>query len=234
MSDPRHTTAQGGMQRRRWTTAVALALSVAGVVWGGCSVEKHYKVLSFFFDGVPDPALIAAGRSEIERVRAAGGTIYAHEPYAKEQCDRCHRTATGRMQMQLTSVVCAKCHAGVSEQHRYMHGPVAVAACLYCHSPHESTTKALLRTSANELCRQCHGSSFAATSKTPNPAHADPDRLCIDCHSGHGGHARYFLHDTYTAAPPPNPTPTPPQALPPPRPDEPDASPQTEGGGGDP
>ena len=44
--------------RNGWGRAVlwvGVAVMLAAVVAGGCSSEKRYRVLSFFFDGVPDP-----------------------------------------------------------------------------------------------------------------------------------------------------------------------------------
>jgi predicted CXXCH cytochrome family protein len=209
-------------RRMKTGAAAAAALLLVAAVWAGCSIEKHYRILSFFFDGVPDPALIAAGRSELERVRAAGGTIYTHEPYEKDQCDKCHRTPDGRMMTQITAVKCLDCHAEKEDEYRFLHGPVAVRACLWCHAPHESTSKHLLRLPANELCRQCHDATLSASAtRRANPAHADPDRSCLDCHSGHGSDQRFLLHAGYTSTQlptlitPPNP---PPIEAPPPRP----------------
>ena len=56
MTDDRPTLiargrARGGLRR---LAILALALMPA-TLWLGCSVEKNYKILSFFFDGVPDP-----------------------------------------------------------------------------------------------------------------------------------------------------------------------------------
>jgi predicted CXXCH cytochrome family protein len=197
LSGKARNTVQGGqrLRRRRRGLGVAVAAFLITGVILGCSVEKHYRILSFFFDGVPDPALIAASRSELEAVRAAGGTIYTHEPYGQAQCASCHRGPRGRMKTEVTSELCLDCHAGVDDEHRYMHGPVVVKACLWCHAPHEATVKPLLRASGNTLCRQCH--TAASSPASVHPAHADPDRACLDCHSGHGGPDRYFLHATY-------------------------------------
>jgi len=89
--------------------------------------------------------------------------------------------------------VCQKCHAAVLDSHPRMHGPVAAGACLMCHAQHESTVKNLLRVVPPARCTQCHGPKFIGTPKSP--VHADMTRDCRDCHSGHGGDARYFLHD---------------------------------------
>ena len=44
-----------------WICALASCMA-----WAGCSIEKHYKTLSFFFDGVPNPEAKA-------KAAAAGG-----------------------------------------------------------------------------------------------------------------------------------------------------------------
>jgi predicted CXXCH cytochrome family protein len=193
LSGRERSTASAGREYGRFgpRSACAIVLLLA-VIWLGCSVEKHYKLLSFFFDGVPDPALVAAGRTELERVRAAGGTIYAHEPYAQERCDECHRDSRGSMLIKVPPTVCGNCHTGVGEQHRFVHGPVAAGACLWCHAPHESTTKSLLRASAVQLCSQCHSQTLG-TQRSTIPEHSDPERNCLDCHYGHGGSDRFFL-----------------------------------------
>jgi predicted CXXCH cytochrome family protein len=196
---PRMIEGSDPEERRLRTVRIGAATLLLTVVGLGCAVEKHYKLLSFFFDGVPDPALIEAGRSEVERVRAAGGTVYTHEPYKNEQCDGCHRTPEGRMVMKVTAAVCMNCHSDVPDEHRFMHGPVVIGgegACLWCHSPHESTIKSLLRAESGTVCRQCHDASLA---RRKIPAHADESRACVDCHSGHGGTNRFFLHANQVA-----------------------------------
>lgn len=181
---------RGGVLRRRWLI-IASALLIA-TVWLGCSVnDSNYKMLSFFFDGVPDPAILKSATATLEQVRAAGGTIYNHKPHAEDKCGECHRGRGGMMNMTVSPRVCLKCHGGIPEQHPLMHGPVAAVACLWCHSPHESIHKHLLRDSAPTLCRQCH--NLTRMGEPTSPAHVDLERNCLDCHTGHGGTARYFL-----------------------------------------
>jgi predicted CXXCH cytochrome family protein len=193
--------------------AIVVAASLAGSIWLGCSVERHYALLSFFFDGVPDPLMLAASKDDLWRVKMAGGTVYAHKPWEEEQCSECHRSSRGRMLMTVQPTVCLNCHGGVTEQHAFMHGPTAAGACLWCHAPHESTHKSLLRASAVQICRQCHGDTLGSGIVE---AHADPTRNCLDCHSGHGGRDRYFLHDSYPGAAARRPRTMPPAANPPP------------------
>lgn len=158
--------------------------------WAGCSVEKNYDLLSFFFDGVPEPGSLEAGGGLLG---GRGGTMYSHEPYATESCLECHPNPS---QMQLSredSGVCMKCHEQIPEQYEFMHGAVVGNACLWCHDPHISANPYLLRDSAPALCAQCHkGNQFAA----PESAHASEDTDCLSCHNGHGGSEAFFLRDS--------------------------------------
>ena len=105
--------------------------------WTGCSVERNYELLSFFFDGVPNPnALpILAASGDPATIRASA-TYSAHTPYLEGECATCH--GQGFTMRGIDVGVCLDCHAEVPDEHRYMHGPVAVGACLVCHVPHES------------------------------------------------------------------------------------------------
>ncbi|MBX3373014.1 MAG: hypothetical protein KF817_04210 [Phycisphaeraceae bacterium] len=173
-----------------------LALLVAGVgavvLWGSCSVERHYALLSMFFDGVPDPALLRQSEDALALARRTGGEIFAHAPYAQGQCGDCHSGGAGRMLTQVEPTVCLKCHEGVRSEHRYMHGPVVADACVWCHAPHESTIARLLRVPSQQLCQQCHSTSLGRR-RTEIVEHRDPARDCLDCHSGHGGERRAYL-----------------------------------------
>lgn len=195
--------------RRGRPALLALAAACAASwAWLGCSIEKHHAILSFFFDGVPDPSLVRAGQDAVAYARQTGGVVYVHEPYAKQQCGQCHSGPGGRMAAQVDSTPCLKCHEGAQERYRFMHGPVAAGACLWCHAPHESTVKPMLRQDPIKLCLRCHDAQFS--SRRTIAAHADPQRNCVDCHSGHGGSERYFLHPAQGAQhPPPSRSPPP-------------------------
>jgi predicted CXXCH cytochrome family protein len=178
----------------RSTRPLAALTMVVGLllVWVGCSVEKHYALLSMFFDGVPDPALIRQGATAVEIARRTGGVIYTHEPYRREQCGDCHTSSVGMMLAEVKSSVCVNCHQDVRDAYPHMHGPVAAEACLWCHAPHESTVETLLRVPSQQLCQQCHGMSLGRR-RAEIPEHRDPERNCLDCHSGHGGETRAYL-----------------------------------------
>ncbi len=187
---------QAGRVRRRHPTldaaALVLAIAACAISWSGCAVEKNYKLLSFFFDGVPDPS-----KSRATPSGPLGGiadpksspTYSAHKPYVQEQCSDCH---AGRLQMsRKDSSICLKCHANQTSQYERMHGPVAAAACLWCHSPHESAFAKLLKGEARLVCGQCHEPERLTITRAPE--HADAARSCLECHSGHGGTRPFML-----------------------------------------
>jgi predicted CXXCH cytochrome family protein len=178
--------------------AAILSIAMVGVL--GCSPQKHYQTLSFFFDGVPAPD---AGGTH--RTGAEGQPIrYLHKPYADGKCGGCH--ASDNMEMSIsrpvtmtpiTSSVCLKCHGKMPSQYPVMHGPVAAAVCLMCHSPHESPVPHLLLSSAPRLCVQCHAPEMMVPAR---PEHKDEKADCLGCHFGHGGPAHGLLRPKAPAA----------------------------------
>jgi predicted CXXCH cytochrome family protein len=183
-----------------WQPAGPAALIAGGLslaLWSGCSIEKNYKVLSFFFDGVPNSAQLAsASPAERQLAMRKSPTYTIHKPFAEERCAECHSG------FQVASTTdqrrCLQCHQDKIDQYKFMHGPANSSACLWCHAPHESAYPSLLKTSPREVCVQCHTSRMMRPGRVA--AHADPDANCLDCHSGHGGHVRYFLHDNAAPA----------------------------------
>jgi predicted CXXCH cytochrome family protein len=191
--------ARGGVRR-----LVVLATVFATVtLWLGCSVQKHYKLLSFFFDGVPDPnaPITLAGGGRIP-----GLVYYPHKPYEDNQCAECHSSPAEMVINRDDSSACLNCHAAVVNEYALMHGPVAAAACLWCHAPHESPLRPLLRARGPELCTQCHGLELMNSPQPPE--HHDLKRDCLGCHFGHGGTDPFFLlppEDMPKIVPPPAP-----------------------------
>jgi len=205
---PRAPLRPGRVQAGVWLGLVAAgAAAVAAGVWSGCAVTKeNYKTLSFFFDGVPDPAARAAS-GEPGGV-GTPASVVTHRPYAEQNCDACHTTRYRPTRND--SSVCLQCHAGVQTAYQRMHGPVAAAACLWCHSPHESAYPALLRDSDRKVCSQCHTPDLLSSARVA--AHADAARGCLECHSGHGGDRPHMLRpgvpEAGAAAIPGKPVPT--------------------------
>jgi predicted CXXCH cytochrome family protein len=179
---------------RRWRSTPALVLVIVGL-WGGCSVERHYAVLSVFFDGVPDPN--APKRPVRGTGEVAVGIVSSHLAFEERRCDECH-AQTARFSFSvdgftgLDGTVCLKCHAEVTSEHPDMHGPVVANACLWCHEAHESPFAHLLRTEGPEMCLSCH--EFAEDVDARVPEHQDLTRDCLECHGAHGGNDQYFLN----------------------------------------
>jgi predicted CXXCH cytochrome family protein len=182
----RNRTSTRRMARADACGLLAALLVIATAVIG-CTPEKRYKTLSFFFDGVPSPD---AGKGEFNARRGTKEKpVYVHRPYAEQKCNACHlNTDDIFARAKVRPNVCMECHAPVKTEHKVMHGPVVNDACTMCHIPHQSGVEHLLRTTAPRICVQCH------ESLTGNPPeHLDAKANCISCHSGHGGSDHNFL-----------------------------------------
>lgn len=162
------------------------------LLWAGCGTpEEKYKILSFWFDGVPDPNAVITGPGG--KPILASATMYQHKPFKDGDCAGCHDSFSNIYISNKSSNVCLKCHEDKVNEYPKMHGPVATVACLWCHSPHESPNKYLLRYESPEVCVQCHERGKLLGNKPPE--HMDPLRNCLDCHVGHGSEKRYFLRE---------------------------------------
>lgn len=182
----------------RWTIGSTLLAGVVAAVWCGCTVTKeNYATLSFFFDGVPDPNARIAGTDASDMTIAA--KVVVHQPFADEKCEECHKTQYRPSRNDPRA--CLNCHDKVMEQHAWTHGAVAGGACLWCHTPHESVRRWLLRGPDRKLCMQCH--SAAMLTGDVVPAHADEKSSCLSCHFGHGGDSAIMLRPGATAQSPP-------------------------------
>ena len=185
---------------RRWGVVFCyLAVAAFGLSWWtGCgSPEKRYKVLSFFFDGVPDPHAPKVAVRPGEAAAAAVGKVRplvasVHKPFADNNCAACHKGGpeSGFELSAINSNVCITCHERVLHEYPIMHAPVSALACMWCHNPHDSPQPALLREPAPAVCTQCHEKDLLGP-KTPE--HLLKDSKCLDCHLGHGGVKPYQL-----------------------------------------
>jgi len=179
-------------------------LGATGVVGLGlaCAQATRYQVLTFFFDGVPDPnavpvALGPGGRplpadttSPHERRRVVRQPLSVHPPYASDRCDGCHDAFSGRLVKPVDRGLCALCHADPPGKRMFLHGPVAVDACLTCHEPHSSVELHLLKLPEPGVCLQCH----SRDDMTAGLHHQElSEDACTVCHDPHGGDGRFFL-----------------------------------------
>lgn len=173
----------------RRSLAVAALLCLAPALFG-CAPGTRYKILSFFFDGVPPPE----GVQEARPGSAGGGpapaptVVYVkHAPYAKKQCQGCHNPSTNALIADAPQL-CLGCHKMRLKESRYLHAPVVAGFCRLCHDPHGSRYPFLLVAAPRDMCFYCHNPEDVARNK----AHDDAQAPCTQCHNPHADN-RFFL-----------------------------------------
>ncbi len=172
-----------------------------------CEPVQRYKILTFFFDGVPPlegetvqteegPGGTGSQSRQGQQVSERPGTVwFVHE--ANKNCTDCHEKRTTRRWSLSQSIVttpvpelCYRCHTNYPATQPYVHGPVAVGECLHCHETHKSRIAGLLKEKEPELCYQCHETIEAAQIS----GHPDePIPQCTKCHDPHAGLTRMLL-----------------------------------------
>lgn len=122
---------------------------------------------------------------------------YAHEPW--KNCTNCHDTQKqaeipGRAYfISSMPTLCYNCHIDYTDSATFVHGPVAVGECLFCHFPHKSRTEYLLKEPVPELCYLCHEVDDIESIS----AHwIEEPSDCNGCHSAHSSSAKALLKKT--------------------------------------
>lgn len=185
-----------------------LAIVCALFALNACDPLTRHKVSSTIFDGVPSmppadqfcqdfhekkvlelaaaAAKVPTAAEELKKKEAASG----HPPYKEKRCNDCHDKTQDSGLIKPKDQVCFVCHPGIMDKF-YVHGPVAVGACLDCHDPHSSTEPALLKVEKKKLCVTCHKEKRVADAMHTKVT--DSGMACTDCHNPHDGDAKYFL-----------------------------------------
>lgn len=157
-----------------------------------CSEEEKREVLTFFLDGVPPLSQeqrteLADPNRPVDPNAPPELIWYRHE--SSLGCEGCHGDRKKRgfsRQVNLVAPVpelCYTCHEELRDLPGDVHGPVAVGVCTYCHEPHRTRNKHLLKKPAPELCYQCHDPDEIVFFDSK---HADPSyENCNQCHEGH-------------------------------------------------
>ena len=189
------------MKFRIRPASVGLMLLVFfGIFFVSCDEVKHHDALTFFFDGVPPlrPGMLQEGpldSDSIEPVQAGQKPAwYVHEP--RKDCSNCHGKRKQRSfssQTYLTAPVpklCYDCHTDYTVSASFVHGPVAVGQCLFCHNPHKSKIEHLLIAAEPGLCYQCHDVDTIELIAAHLPKQLS---ACTDCHYAHASSTKGLL-----------------------------------------
>jgi predicted CXXCH cytochrome family protein len=163
----------------------------------------NHKVVSFFFDGVPNPSdtihlathdtvnLPDSINSSEKAMIVSRQVIYFHAPYKNKKCKICHDDPSSPVKLlQGQPELCYNCHDDFNTQYRFLHGPVGGGQCSSCHSPHQSENPKLLLRIGQALCLYCHDSrNILDNEKHKEIGSAD----CQECHNPHGSNQKYLL-----------------------------------------
>src|SRR5690349_6366922 len=103
----------------------AAAVGAAALAWSGCTPEKRYQTLTFFFNGVPDPhapkkSTRDSSTPEISVMGTplpGGGRVASvHKPFAVEKCTACHATPSEVFAATMDTNLCLNCHQPVMSE----------------------------------------------------------------------------------------------------------------------
>ncbi len=166
-----------------------------------CDVKKNYNILSFFFDGVPNPVerintskTIELDSTKIKRhnlvLKKTQPNFIFHKPFKQRKCSKCHNVSKGFSLTKTLPELCYSCHKNFVKKLVFVHGPVDSGYCSKCHHPHKSKNEYMLLKTGKALCLQCHNRSDVIKNKI----HKDLEsKGCISCHNPHGSKVKYFL-----------------------------------------
>ncbi|KAF0218769.1 MAG: cytochrome C family [Geobacteraceae bacterium] len=128
-----------------------------------------------------------------------------HSPVAAAECLSCHQPVSGKRHpadkgsialVIKGAALCLSCHEDKYKQ-RFPHGPVAGGSCLFCHDPHSSGNRMLLKKFGSALCFDCHDRSLANGQYVHEPVGYGE---CTACHDVHGSAYRRLLKQNFSEA----------------------------------
>lgn len=197
------------------SSRIVLAVMLLWLCTTGCwkvdPLVKH-NLLTTFFDGVPDLPSVdelceenmedlfnkyyeeklkdsMMGASEADKPKTETDRS-EHRPWKEKNCKGCHDFKAESKLLTSKKEICYLCHKNFI-QGTFVHGPVAVGACLACHDPHSSANPSLLRLPLKEICFKCHREERLAAKM--HEKIISRGMLCVDCHDPHSRNMRYFL-----------------------------------------
>ena len=184
----------------RPATIGVILLVFFGIFLISCDEVRHHETLTFFFDGVPPlrPEMIQEGSVDSNSI--GPGQVeqrpawYVHEP--TKDCSICHGKRKKQRFSSQTYLIapvpklCNDCHTDYTVSASFVHGPVAVGQCLFCHNPHKSKIEHLLVSPEPGLCYQCHDIDTIELIAAHLPKQLS---TCTDCHNAHASSTRALL-----------------------------------------
>jgi predicted CXXCH cytochrome family protein len=170
-----------------------------------CDEVQRHETLTFFFDGVPplQPEMFPEGfvdSNSLEPDQMGQKPVwYAHEP--TRDCSNCHGKRKQRSFSAQTHLIapipklCHNCHDDYTSSASFVHGPVAVGQCIFCHTPHRSKIEHLLVAPEPGLCYLCHDKNTIEliAAHLPNQLYT-----CTDCHNPHASSTKALLKNSPT------------------------------------
>ena len=210
-----HAQSNSAIRRGRTVRLVvtAIVLLACSMTLISCKTpEERYRVLSFFFDGVPMPPSMRPVIPLEDMIDDSGNVVrrgkkkekeditYYHTPYTtKSGCYvSCHDKGRGfGAVLEMTGAeMCFSCHRTYFRPVAgdWAHAPVLLGDCKNCHEPHQSKNEGLLTKPQRELCFECHDSSML--DNDPFHARISDEQKCSECHDPHGAGNRQLLVDS--------------------------------------
>ncbi|MBL0102299.1 MAG: hypothetical protein IPP51_00120 [Bacteroidetes bacterium] len=160
----------------------------------------HYRTLSFFFDGVPDPnkkedttLIVSSDTSLTTLSQKKEPDSYDHKPYAEDMCESCHERGFSNRLLVPQPDLCYTCHTDFTQKYQALHGPVASGNCTACHNQHTGKYRYLLDRKGQDVCLYCHESRQVFANKLHKEI---GEKNCTECHSPHGGDNRGMLRQS--------------------------------------
>jgi len=184
------------VDRRRAESGTARGIALSAFVLAaalalGCGATTRHRVLSFFFDGVPQPQAPAAAAAPTQPAAAAQQSRIGrveHEPFAAKECDSCHDKGSSNGLVVSREKLCFQCH-DFDLKAKYVHGPLVAGGCLLCHDPHSSPYKHLLRSDSDGFCLSCHDQRDLTKVDGHQAGRVD----CTSCHEASMSDKKYLL-----------------------------------------
>jgi predicted CXXCH cytochrome family protein len=168
-----------------------------------CDEVQRHEALTFFFDGVPPlqpemfpEGLVDSNSLDLDQAEQKPAW-YAHEP--SKDCSNCHSKRKQRSFSPQTRLIepipklCYNCHDDFTSSASFVHGPVAVGQCLFCHNPHRSKIEHLLVAPEPGLCYLCHDKNTIELIAAHPPKQLSS---CTDCHNPHASSIKALLRNS--------------------------------------